>query len=111
MIDGKNFFNQPVKCDMKIYNNIRKIATGQVDDYTTGSLLGYIYFKYYNRMIGKYLRKQQELDVDPKPIYQINVTGNLEEQSTIFFVIGEAKKDCFRFFTRNCKCILILFFL
>ena len=93
----KNFFNQPVKCDMKIYNNIRKIATGQVDDYTTGSLLGYIYFKYYNRMIGKYLRKQQELDVDPKAIYQINVTGNLEEQSTIFLLLEKQKKTVLDF--------------
>ena len=39
MIDGKNFFDQPVKCD-----NIPKIATGQGDDYTTGCLLDYNYF-------------------------------------------------------------------
>ena len=37
------------------------------------------------------LRKQQELDSDPKAIQQINLTGNLEIQSTIFFIIEEAK--------------------
>ena len=47
MIDGKNLFNQPVKNDKVTYENIRKIATGQVDDYTTGCLLDYIYFKKY----------------------------------------------------------------
>ena len=45
MIDGKNFFDQPVKNNKVTYENIRKIATGQGDDYTTGSLLDYIYFK------------------------------------------------------------------
>ena len=35
MIDGKNFFNQPVKYDKATYENLRKIATGQGDDCTT----------------------------------------------------------------------------
>ena len=39
MIDGKNFFNQPTKNDIKTYENIRKIPTGQGDDYTTSCLL------------------------------------------------------------------------
>ena len=42
IIDGKNFFNQPVKSNKVTYENIRKIATGQGDDYTTGCLLDYI---------------------------------------------------------------------
>ena len=45
MIDGKNFFDQTVKSVMRTYDNIRKIATGQGDDYTTGCLLYYNYFK------------------------------------------------------------------
>ena len=51
MIDGKNFFDQPVKNNKVTYENIRKIATGQGDDYTTGCLLDYIYFKNYYKMI------------------------------------------------------------
>ena len=39
MIDGKNFFDQPINSDLKTYENIRKINTGQGDDYSTGSLL------------------------------------------------------------------------
>ena len=51
MIDGKNVFDQPVKNDKVTYENIRKIATGQGDDYTTGCLLDYTYFKKYYKMI------------------------------------------------------------
>ena len=39
MIDGKNFFDQPIKSNMRTYDNVRKIATDQGDDYTTGCLL------------------------------------------------------------------------
>ena len=45
MIDGKNVFDQPIKNDKVTYENIRKIAIGQGDDYTTGCLLDYTYFK------------------------------------------------------------------
>ena len=45
MINGKNFFNQPVKNDKVTYENVRKISTGQGDDYTSGCLLDYTYFK------------------------------------------------------------------
>ena len=41
MIDGKNFFNRPFKSDMRTYDNIRKIATGQGDHYTTGCFPDY----------------------------------------------------------------------
>ena len=44
MTDGKNFFDQPIKKDIKTYENIRKITTGQGGDYTTGCLLDYNYF-------------------------------------------------------------------
>ena len=43
MIDGRNLFNQPKKNDLKTYDNIRKIATGQGDDYITWCLLDYQY--------------------------------------------------------------------
>ena len=68
MIDGKNFFDQPIKNDKVTYDNIRKTATGQGDDYTTGCLLDYTYFKKYYKMIAIDLRKEQALDADPKAI-------------------------------------------
>ena len=62
MIDGKNFFDQPVKNGVRTYKNIRKIATGQRDGYTTGCLLDYNCFKNYYKMIAIDLNKQQALD-------------------------------------------------
>ena len=45
MIDEQNLFDHAVKNHLRTYDNIRKIATGQGDDYTTGCLLDYNYFK------------------------------------------------------------------
>ena len=58
MIDGKTSFDQPVQNDKVRYENIRKVATGRRDDYATGCLLDYIYFKNYYKMITVYLSKQ-----------------------------------------------------
>ena len=54
-IDGRNFFDQPVKIDVRTYENIWKIATGQGDDYTTGCLLQYPYFKKHYKLIARNL--------------------------------------------------------
>ena len=69
--------------------NIRKIATGQGDDYTTGCLLDYNYFKNYYKMIAIDLTKQHTLDADTKVIQQTNFTGNLdrERQTSMYFII------------------------
>ena len=58
MIDGRNFLEHPVKNNLITYDNIRKIATGQRDDYTTGCLLDYNYFNNHYKMIAIYLSKQ-----------------------------------------------------
>ena len=78
MTDGKNSSDQPVKNDKVTYENIRKIAIGQGDDYTIGCLLDYTYFKKYYKMIAIDLSKQQALDADPRAIQQINFTANLD---------------------------------
>ena len=51
MINGENVFDQPIKTNKVTYENIRKIATGQGDDYTTGCLLDYPYFANTYKMI------------------------------------------------------------
>ena len=68
MIDGKNFFDQPVKNDKVTYENIRKITIGQGERYTTCCLLEYIYFKNYYEMIAVDSSKQQAPDADPEAI-------------------------------------------
>ena len=78
MINGGNFFDQPIKNNKVTYENIGKIAIGQGDDYTTGCLLDYSYFADTYKMIAVDLSKQQALDADPRAIQQINFTANLD---------------------------------
>ena len=81
------------------YENIRKIATGNGDNYTTGCLLDYIYFKNYYKMIVVDLSKQQALDADSKAIQQINFTANLDKAGStrIYFILEEAKETVLDF--------------
>ena len=98
MIDVQNFFDQPVKNNLRTNDNIRKIPIHQVDDYTSGCLLDYNYFNNYYEMIAIDLSKQQPIDVDPKAIQQTNFTGNLNQgedlndNTTTFFITDKAKK-------------------
>ena len=88
-----------MKNDKITYDNIRKVATGQGDDYTTGCLLDYVYFKNYYKMITIDLSKQQVLDADPRAIQQINVTANLDRDGNtrIYFILEEAKETVLDF--------------
>ena len=94
MIDGRNFFDQPRNSMNNTYEIIQKIAAGKGNDYTTGCLLDYPYFKENYKMIAIDLSRQNELDADPRAIQYINFTANLDRagNTTIFFVIEEAKK-------------------
>ena len=99
MIDGRNFFDQPINSMDETYENIRRTTTGQGDDYTTVCLLYYSYFRENYKMITIDLSKQQVLDADPRAIQQINFTANLEREgnTTMFFIIEKAKETVFEF--------------
>ena len=99
MINGENFFDQPIKNNKVTYDNIRKIATGQGDDYTTGCLLDYSYFANTYKMIAVDLSKQQALDADPRAIQQINFTANLDRAGStrVYFILEEAKETILDF--------------
>ena len=105
MIDGKNFFDQPINSMTKTYENIRKIAAGQGDDYSTGCLLDYSYFKDYYKMIAIDLSNKQALHADPRAIQQINFTANLdwEGNTTMFFITEEAKETVLDFSQETVK--------
>ena len=76
-MDGKNFYDQSIDDPIKKYYEIRKIATGQGDDYTTRCLLDCQYFKDHYHFIAVDLSKQNKLDADPRPIQQIESYGML----------------------------------
>ena len=95
----KKFFDQIIKNNKITYENIRKIATGQGDDYAMGCLLDYAYCRDDYKMIAIDLIKQQALDDDLRPIQQINFTKNLDHanNTAIFFVLEEAEETVFDF--------------
>ena len=94
MIDEKNIFDQPKYSMDKTYENIRKSTIGQGDDYTTGCLLHYSYFKNHYKMVTIDLSKQQALNTDPRAIQQINFTANLDRagNTTMLFILKKQKK-------------------
>ena len=79
-IDEKNFYDQPINDLIKQYDEIRKVSTGQGDDYTTGSLLDFAYFKINCRLIAADLSKQKALDADSRVIQQIIFTGKIKAE-------------------------------
>ena len=99
MINGENFFDQQIKNNKVTYENIRKIATGQGDDYTTGCLLDYPYFANTYKFVAVDLSKQQALDADPRAIQQINFTANLDiaGNTRLHFILEEAKETILDF--------------
>ena len=95
MLSLRNFFDQPMN-NIKTYEHIRKNATGQGDDYTTGCLLDYLYFKENYKMIAIDLSKQQALDADPRAI-QLEISILLEFQIKQKTRILDQAEDAFMF--------------
>ena len=87
LIDGRNFYDQPINDLIKQYDKIRKTATRQEDDYTTRCLLDYQYFKDYYNPIAIDLSKQKELDADSRAIQQIEFYGMLKTNSQVCTVL------------------------
>ena len=97
MIHRKSHFDHPIKRYIRTYESIQEITTGQGDDYTTGCLLHYNYFKKH-KLIQTDLSKQQALDTNPKEIQQINFTGNIDgNNNTLFFIIEEVAENILDF--------------
>ena len=99
VINGENLFDQPIQNKKITYDNIRKIATGYGDGYTTGCLLDYPYFIETHKMIAVDLSKQKALHFDPKAIQQINFTANLDRagNTRVYFILEKAKETALDF--------------
>ena len=96
LIDGKPFFEIPVKNKEQTYEQIIEMSTN--NDYITGNLLDYKYFKDHYKLIAIDLTKQIELENhDLKQ--QINFTGRLErnEGAKMFFLIEKKEETTFDF--------------
>ena len=85
IIDGRNFYDNPISSQIQKYIELRKVTLGKGDDYMTGCLLDYQYFKKHDQLIAVDLSKQKELDADPMAIQQIEFYGKLhtDAQGTV----------------------------
>ena len=103
MINGENFFDQLIKNNKVTFENIRKIASDQGDDSTTGCFLDYPYFKDIYKMIANDLSKRQALDADPRANQHINFKANLDRAGNkrIYFFLEEAKETILDFFHKE----------
>ena len=103
LIDGRNFYDQPINDSIRKYDEIRKIATGKGDNYATGCLSDYDYFKKNYQLIAIDLPKQRELDADPRTIQQIELTGMLKTRSNVFTILEKSKETILEFYKGTAK--------
>ena len=83
---------------VKQYNEVRKISPGQGDDYTTGFLLDFAYFKDDFRLIAVTLSKQKALDADSRAIQQIIFTGQVDDEALkVFYILEKSKETLLEF--------------
>ena len=85
IIDKLAFFDLPIKTEEEAYEKI--IDIGRNNEYTTGNLLDYDYFKKHYKLIAIDLSKQQVLQENEDLIQQINFIGKLEETTNVFIII------------------------
>ena len=103
-IDGRNFYDQAINDSINQNDGIRKISTGQGDDYTTSCLLDFAYFQKSYRLIAINLSKQKTLDADPKAIQQVIFTGKaLNNTIRIYYILQKSKETILEFAKRTTK--------
>ena len=108
LIGGRNFYDQSNNDSTKQYDKIRKTATGQGEDYTTGCWLDYQYFKDHYQLITVDLSKQKELNTDSRPIQQIKFYRMLKTNSQVCTVLKKSKETTQEFYKGTAKVLWIV---
>ena len=103
IIDGRNFYDNPIESDIEKYRELKKVMIGKGEDYTTGSLLDYNNFKKHYKLVAVDLSKQKELDADPRAIQQIEFKYMLETSSKIYWVLEKSKETILEFYKETVK--------
>ena len=103
IIDGRNFYDNPIESDIEKYRELKKLMIGKGEDYTTGSLLDFNYFDKRYKLVAVYLSKQKELDADPRAIQQIEFKYMLGTNSTIYWVLEKSKETILEFYKGTVK--------
>ena len=103
IIDGRNFYDNPVENDIEKYRELKKVMIGKGEDYTTGSLLDFNYFDKHYKLVAADLSKQKELDADPRAIQQIEFKYMLGTNSTIYWVLEKSQETILEFYKGTVK--------
>ena len=102
IIDGRNFYDNPIEIDIEKYRELKKVMIGKGEDYTTGSLLDFNYFEKH-KLVAVDLYKQKELDANPRAIQQIEFKYMLGTDSTIYWVLEKSKETILEFYKGTVK--------
>ena len=97
IIDGRNFYDNPIESDIEKYRKLTKVMIGKGEDNTTGSLFDLNYFDEHYKLVAVDLSKQKELDADPRAIQQIEFKYMLRTNSTIYWVLEKSKETILEF--------------
>ena len=103
IIDGRNFYDNPIESDIEKYRELKKVIIGKGEDYTTGSLLDFNYFNKHYKLVAIDLSKQKELDAGPRAIQQIEFKYMLGTNSTIYWVLEKSKENILEFYKGTVK--------
>ena len=103
IIDGRNFYDNPIESGIEKYRELKKVMIGKGEDYTTGSLLDFNYFDKHYKLVAVDLSKQKELDADPRAIQQIEFKYMLGTNLTIYWVLKKSKETILEFYKGTVK--------
>ena len=107
LIDGRNFYDQPIYDLIKQYDEVRKVSTGQGDDYTAGCLLDYAYFKDNYRLMAVDLSKLKALHADPREIqqivFQVIARGAHNSKIRLYTILEKSKETILEFYKGTAK--------
>ena len=103
IIDGRNFYDNPIQSDIEKYRELKKVMVGKGENDTTRSLLDYDYFKKPYKLVAVDLSKQKELDADPRVIQQTEFKYMLGTNSTIYWVLEKSKETVLEFYKGTVK--------
>ena len=103
IIDGRNFYDNPIESDIEKYRELKKVMIGKGEGYTAGSLLDFNYFDKHYKLAAVDLSKQKELDADPRAIKQIEFKYMIGTNSTIYWVLEKSKETILEFYKGTVK--------
>ena len=103
IIDGRNFYDNPIESDIEKYRELKKEMIGKGGNYTTGSLLDHNCFQKHYKLVAADLSKQKELDADPRAIQQIEFKYMLGTDSKIYWVLKKSKETILEFYKGTVK--------